>query len=224
MSNTLLDNFRRICEAHKDLERAAQMEAYMRNKFRFYGITSVPRKELLKDFYNKHKLQFDDKKILISFIEVAWNEEFRELQYCAQDLAIRKKRLFDASDLPFFESLIVRKSWWDTVDAIASNLVGHVLSKDKSAISFWAEKWIGDENIWLKRTAILFQLKYKKDTDFELLSDLISREADHPDFFIRKSCGWALREYSKTDPKSVREFLKTRQFSPLTVKEASKYL
>jgi len=120
--------------------------------------------------------------------------------------------------------MICQKSWWDTVDLIATNLVGKLFQKFPELILYYITKWATSENLWLQRTTLLFQIKYKDKTDAALLFKLIESFAGHPDFFIRKAIGWALREYSRTDPQLVAEFVKNHQLSSLSTKEAVKLL
>ena len=61
--------------------------------------------------------------------------------------------------------------------------------------------------MWLARTAIIHQLTYRDATDSERLFRYCAAQAGHPDFFIRKAIGWALREYAKTDPEAVKAFV-----------------
>lgn len=63
----------------------------------------------------------------------------------------------------------------------------------------WNRRWIESGNMWLNRTAIIFQLQWKIETDQGLLFANIERHATHPDFFIRKAIGWALRSLGRTD-------------------------
>ena len=120
------------------------------------------------------------------------------------------------------EFMIINKSWWDTVDMIASHLVGTHFKRFPGLIPAYTEKWMASGNFWLQRTALLFQLKYKKETDVELMSDLIKRLAGEKEFFIRKAIGWVLREYSKTDPEIVINFVENQQLSNLSRTEALK--
>ena len=80
--------------------------------------------------------------------------------------------------------------------------------------------------MWLQRTALIFQLSYKEDTDAELLYSLIDRTLGSKEFFINKASGWALRQYSKFNPESVRNYIDSRrdQLAGLTIREGSKYL
>jgi hypothetical protein len=70
----------------------------------------------------------------------------------------------------------------------------------------------------------LFQLKYKQNTNVFLLENYILNLKESKEFFIRKSVGWILREYSKTNPAWVIQFLQKNELSNLSVREASKYL
>jgi len=44
------------------------------------------------------------------------------------------------------------------------------------------------------------------------------------EFFIRKAIGWILREYSKTDPETVIEFVENNELSHLSKTEALKVI
>jgi 3-methyladenine DNA glycosylase AlkD len=87
------------------------------------------------------------------------------------------------------------------------------------------DAWSADENMWLVRTAILHQLHYGQATDTDRLFGYCERQATHPDFFVRKAIGWALRHYARTDPAAVRAFVATTpSLSPLSRREAMKHL
>ena len=120
--------------------------------------------------------------------------------------------------------MIITKSWWDTVDRIASRLVGFYFREHKELIEPYTEKWMYYGNMWLQRTALLFQLKYKKETDTDLLFGYIQALAESPEFFIQKAIGWALREYSKTAPKTVKQFVDSTLLAPLSKREALKII
>ena len=75
-----------------------------------------------------------------------------------------------------------------------------------------------------KFTCIIFQLKDGDNTDQKLLFELCAKYSKEKEFFIRKAIGWALRQYSKYNPKAVAGFIQKQKLSPLSVKEGSKYL
>jgi len=126
--------------------------------------------------------------------------------------------------LQLAEFMITHKSWWDTVDLVATKIAGTALSASPELIPAYADRWISSENIWLNRSALLFQLKFKKATGTNLLFSYILKCASMHEFFIRKAIGWALREYSKTTPDLVRTFVESQKLSPLSRKETLKIL
>jgi 3-methyladenine DNA glycosylase AlkD len=210
-----------IFKQNADEETARPMKKYMKNNFEFLGIKSPQRRVLLKEILNNTKLS---KKELIKTVEDLWSEEAREFQHVAMDLLLKYKKLLDINDLELLEKLVVTKSWWDTVDILAVNLIGYILKDNTSVINTYINKWLECDNIWLNRTAILFQLKYKNDTDEKLLYEIIRRFTSSSEFFIQKAIGWALREYSKTNQNSVIEFINNNELKPLSRREGLKYV
>jgi 3-methyladenine DNA glycosylase AlkD len=122
------------------------------------------------------------------------------------------------------ETLLTTNSWWDTVDTLASHTVGTHFRRSPEIKELTLSKWRKSENIWLRRTCLLFQLNYKEETDFDLLGGIILENLGQKEFFINKAIGWALREYSKSNPEWVRNYLAGHQLQLLSVREASKYL
>jgi len=148
----------------------------------------------------------------------------REMQLCAMEILLKHRKQWDNDYFVLFEEMITTKSWWDTVDFIAANLVGDYLSRNKNMIKPSVEVWMQSENIWLQRTAILFQLKYKNKTDVHLLFGLCNQLGSSKEFFIRKAIGWALREYSKTDANAVEQFVAATDLHSFSKREALKWL
>lgn len=199
---------------------AIGQEAYMKHHFKFFGVNTTSRRIIYKDLKNNFKLTELDNSFF-ELINVLWKEEHRECQYMAIDLMHSNSKKFDASHLPYLESLIIHKSWWDSVDGIAPHLVGAVFNKNKDEILHWIQKWMNSDNIWLQRSAIIFQLKYGKATDWDLLCTAILRHDASTEFFVRKAQGWALRQYSKYEPQLVLSFVQANpQLSGLTKREA----
>jgi 3-methyladenine DNA glycosylase AlkD len=122
------------------------------------------------------------------------------------------------------EHLLVNKSWWDTVDTLAGGAVGVHFQRFPAMREKYLAKWRKSDNFWLRRTTILFQLGYKKETDFLLLCDIIRENLDSKEFFINKAIGWALRQYARTDPQAVKKFVKVTPLEPLSRREAMKHL
>lgn len=120
--------------------------------------------------------------------------------------------------------MITHKSWWDTIDFIASNLVGAYFKHFPEVKVNTIKKWLASENIWKQRTALLFQLKYKDQLDTSLLKYIIISLLGSDEFFINKAIGWILREYSKTNPEWVLSFTAENKLDKLSQREALKWL
>nr|WP_257985784.1 DNA alkylation repair protein [Bacillus sp. M6-12] len=211
-----------LFETNQNSENAGPMAAYMKNLFPFFGIKSPDRRRLLGQFFQETGMV--KKPFSEAFVRELWSYPERELQYSAMDYMIKFAKKLEKGHISLLKELIEQKSWWDSVDAIASNVVGPVAAKYPELIDEYIDVWYKHSNMWLRRTAILFQLKFKEKTDEERLYRYILWNADSGEFFIQKAIGWALREYSKTNPESVREFIGSHTLSKLSVREGSKYI
>lgn len=216
---TLLQN---LFEEHQDNDNAFHMEKYMRNQFSFYGIKAPLRRKLTNHFFKETDLK--KKPFNPDLVRSLWKMDEREYQLVAVDYLEAFIDKLKKEDLNLLEEFITTKSWWDTVDMLAQKGVGKIAKEYPEVIPETIELWILNDNLWLKRSAILFQLKYKEDTNEELLYRYIRTLAGHEDFFIRKAIGWVLREYSKTNPESVRDFIENNKLAKLSVREGSKYI
>ena len=208
-----------IFKIHENETNRPSMESYMKNHFQFLGIRTPERRQLIKDFVQLHGLPND-----LSVIKEIWDLEEREFQYVALDLLSREVKKAEKERIQFYEQLISDKSWWDTVDTIAGSLISHHFLRFPDLISSYTDKWIHSENMWLQRAAILHQLKFKQHTNEEKLFNHIKIVSQSKEFFIQKAIGWALREYSKTNPSSVRMFVTNYEeiLAPLSKREALK--
>ena len=210
-----------LFESRQNAETAAEMSRYMKNLFPFYGIPAPERKELFKDFIKREKAS---KTIDWDFLKSLYADEHREAQYLVYDCLLAMKKYVAYEDIEKIRFFIVNKSWWDTTDFLCK-VVGDIGLRDERVGGLMLS-WSAEENIWIKRTAILFQLAYKNKTDTELLEKIIAGCLGSGEFFVNKAIGWALREYSKTDGEWVKAFLARYgdRMSALSAKEAGKYL
>lgn len=211
----------KILYANHDSERAAGMAAYMKNHFTFLGIPKPSRGQLQKEFIKQAKKQgeLDWEQIF-----TLWDMPEREFQYVALDYLAALQGRLQAADIDHLHTLITTKSWWDTVDILAANAVGTLCLKHPDLVTDYILAWSESDNMWLARTAILYQLKYKTRTDLDILELVITRNNASKEFFIQKAIGWVLREYSKTNREWVQAFLEKHQLAPLSVREAQKHL
>jgi len=198
------------------------MAKYMKNLFLYLGIKTPERREITKKFFKEFGLP--EISQLEEIIKNLWELPEREFQYFAVGLMVKFKDKVDKDIIALYEYLITTKSWWDSVDGIATWLVGCLFQRFPELIKPYTEKWLDSGNMWLQRTVILFQLNYKDKTDVMLLGTSIMRVADSKEFFIQKAIGWALREYSKTDAQAVINFVENNELAPLSKREALKWL
>ena len=206
---------------HKNEEQAQKMSKYMLNKFEYIGIKTPERRKIFKNSFKEYK---NKEKIDWEFVNKCWENKYREFQYVAADYLKNMKDKLTIDDIPKFKQLILKKSWWDTIDNLDMT-IGALALKDSNVNKILME-WSIDENIWLRRIAIDHQLLRKEKTDTELLEKILKNNLGQAEFFINKAIGWALRDYSKTNPNWVKNFIeKNREkMAKLSIREASKYL
>jgi 3-methyladenine DNA glycosylase AlkD len=199
--------------------KANAMSKYMKGKFSYYGISSPERREIQQNWFSKLKqLSNEEKRDLIREL---WLKEEREFQYVAIDFLKKwKKSDWKETDLAELEWLITQKSWWDTVDLLASNMLGTYFQCFPNHLEETILDWSNSNNIWLQRSCLLFQLKYKNELDFTLLKKLILLFQPNKEFFIQKAIGWSLRSYSIFEPKHVRDFVEEAKLEGLAKREA----
>ena len=185
------------------------------------GIKTENRRAILKHLWKENHPE-----IKSDFRSICWslfNKKEREFHYCAIEILIKElKGNYTKKDIEFIEKLIITNSWWDSVDTIAKYMLGTYLMEFPAEIDSVIDGFSCSENKWLNRSAILFQLGYKEKTNFDLLKEICKKHQDSKEFFIQKAIGWALREYAKTNPEAIRNFVLNTDLKPLSKKEALK--
>lgn len=217
--NDLIVALQNALQDLSDNHVAIAQSAYMRNQFSFLGIKKPHVQKVAKAIFEKHQLS--DETELIECMHTLWRLPEREYQYVAIDLLLYYKRLWSADLLTHIKQLILTKSWWDTVDTLAPHIVGRLLERYPLLITD-VDLWITNDNMWLRRSALIYQLRAKHATDTARLFRNILCVAHEKEFFIRKAIGWSLREYAKTDPMAVKQFVWQHEtlLSTLSKKEA----
>jgi 3-methyladenine DNA glycosylase AlkD len=224
LADAVLPRLTTAYAAAADPERAASAAAYMRDAFPFLGIMTPARRKLSREVLAGTPRRPDEADCTAIALR-CWALPEREYQYFAVDYLRRHApKSCSAAFLPIARHLITTRSWWDTVDQLASHVVGPLVAADP-ALPAVMDRWIEDDDLWAVRTALLHQLRYKDATDTDRLFGYCLRQAAHPDFFVRKAIGWALREYAYTDPEAVHAFVVSarERLAPLSVREALKH-
>ncbi len=220
----IIEPLRIALELNQNEVQAAKMSAYLRNQFAFYGIQTPIRRSIFHE-WKKHipkDLTFEQRWELVFQL---CESDKREMHYMAVDwLNSWHKSLYMKEDIQNTRILIESNSWWDSVDLIASNYVTNYFKKFPEMIVPIIEEWSLSNNIWLHRSTLIFQLKYKHQTNLELLEKQINRFKSNNEFFIQKAIGWSLREVSKTNQNWIRNAIERLEIKGLAKREASKHL
>lgn len=206
---------------NSDPELARQMESYMRNKFKFYGLKTPERRKSSHDFI---KLEKANKKIDWKFLDQAWVDEHREAQYFVCDYLIALEKYLKFEDIDHIFNYVKSKQWWDTIDSLIKPIGNIGLRDDR--VNDLMLAWSKDDDFWVRRVAIEHQLLRKEKMNVELLNAILENNLGSSEFFINKAIGWALCDYSKTNPDWVKNFISKHHtgMATLSIKEGSKYL
>lgn len=206
---------------NSDPELARQMESYMRNKFKFYGLKTPERR---KSYHDLIKLEKANKKIDWKFLDQAWADEHREAQYFVCDYLIALEKYLKFEDIDHIFNYVKSKQWWDIIDSLIKP-IGNIGLRDDRVTDLMLA-WSKDDDFWVRRVAIEHQLLRKDKMNVKLLNAILENNLGSSEFFINKAIGWALRDYSKTNPDWVKNFISKHhnELATLSIKEGSKYL
>jgi len=207
-----------------DPAKAAPMAAYMKTDMPFYGVQKPERARLFREV--KRRFPPASRRGYESAVRALWRLPHREEKYLALDYATTFLNKGGLDSIRLYQRLVREGAWWDLVDPIAAWIASPLLRDTRAEMQPVVERWIDHDDLWLRRTALLSQLRHKEQTDEQQLYDFCLRRADEKEFFIRKAIGWALRDYSWTAPRSVEQFLREHgeRLSGLSRREAAKRL
>ena len=226
----LVAEIRRRLAAAGNPERARAQQAYMKSAMPFHGISAPELRVLLRPVLDDPAYRIEGRREWEATVRELWDgATHREEWYAA--IALLRHRYYaawvDPDLLPLLHHLVVTGAWWDVVDEVASHLVGGVLSGHRVETTPVVRRWASaEDSLWVRRTAILAQLRHRGDTDTTLLAAAIGANLEGTtygsEFFVRKAIGWALREHSRTDADWVRTYVAAHaeRLSPLSRREA----
>jgi 3-methyladenine DNA glycosylase AlkD len=206
----------------KDSQRAEGAFNYMKGIAPFLGIDAATRRNILRRIFKALPEPTSDQlgKSALALMKLPQ----REYHYAAYDLIEYFIEYADETFLDkYAERLITTTPWWDTVDGLGTAMLSPltILFPNKKLI----EKWNKSHNIWLIRSSIQHQRGRKSQTNVPYVLELCQRHVDSNEFFIVKAIGWALRDISKFNKATVREFLrKNPELGYVAVREAKRYL
>lgn len=204
-----------------DKTSKAWSEKYLLRQFEFFGIKAPVWRSIVKKHFKNGLPPFNEVE---EILRQCFDHPMREMQYTGIELLAQYKKEWKKEVIQLIEYIITTKSWWDTVDHCTTKLSSVYFKQFPEQKEKITTRWNQSHNIWLQRSSILFQLKYKQETDPQLLSKHILHLSFSKEFFIQKAIGWSLREYSKTNPAWVKSFVAKHTISPLSKREALKYM
>lgn len=221
---TLAESLRGELAGRANAPRARAMQAYMKSAMPYYGVNLPEVRAVCKRVFADHAFRSCEQ--WERGIRQLWRQaNFREERYAAIELLRLKahRECWTPQLMPLLEEMVVTGAWWDLVDGIAP-VFGSLLRRYPREIRPVMRAWSSDESMWKRRISIICQLALKRETDLKLLYAYIEPNLSDREFFIRKAIGWALRQYSRTDPKEVARYVAAHEsrLSGLSRREALK--
>ncbi len=222
-----LEDLRTEMAAAGDPAKAEQQQRYMKSAMPYHGLTAPELRALLRPHLRSFAPQ--DRGEWERTVRGFWDgATHREERYAA--IAVARHRTArswqDADTLGLHRHLVATGAWWDVVDETAQHLVGACLLADRDRATPVIRAWAVDDDLWLRRTAVICQIAHGADVDRELLTFSIEQNLDDPSFWLRKAIGWALRQHARVDPDWVRACVDALgdRLSGLSRREATKHL
>ena len=221
--HTYTSRARQLLAAAANPAHAGPMAAYLKTTQPFYGVKKPALTAIFRELKQNPLPNAD------TAVEVAldlYRGSHREEQHLGIALLMFHKRWIHLDYLPIYVQMVRDGAWWDLVDPIAVHLIGAVWSAHPAAVTALAASWVTDADPWIRRTALIGVLRHKSATDTARLFAACRALAADRDWFVRKGMGWTLREYAKTNPVAVQDFLTAHwdELSGLTRTEAARHL
>ena len=196
----------------------------MKSEMPYYGVTMSQLRPMLRPLIRQwHPERGEWEATVRSLYD---NATHREERYAALALARSQRDFLDLDTLPLARHLIEQGAWWDLVDEASQHVLGPIVASYAAEMAPVMRAWARDDDLWIRRAAVLSQLGRKEQTDTELLRDVIGANLEDDSFWLRKAIGWALRQYARVDPDWVRAVLVEwdDRLSGLSRREAAKHL
>lgn len=214
------DSIRHALQESADPVRAAGQQAYMKSSMPFWGVTLPETRRITREAARG----IPDPLALLEAAEDLWDgASRREERYAAMALLRLRPLVGDPRALALAERMVRTGRWWDITDELA-HVVSESLDRRPDETEALVRRWASDDDLWIRRIAILSQLGRRGRVHPDLLADAVAVNLADREFFIRKAIGWALRDYARTDPDWVCAFVRERELSPLSRREALKHV
>lgn len=205
-------------------ERAAKERAYLKSGIEHYGATVPAVRSVVKAAIRSAGLEHDE---VIALVEQLWAAPVHERRAAAIEVLVMNVRLLVPADIGLLERMLRESRTWALVDLLAGSVVGPLAEREPS-LEQVLDRWAGDEDFWIRRSALLAHLEALRAGrgDFARFARYADRMLEEREFFIRKAIGWILRDTARKRPELVFTWLLPRAATAagLTVREAIKPL
>ncbi|HAN22944.1 MAG: DNA alkylation repair protein [Microbacterium sp.] len=219
-SAQIVEGVRADLRARADPARAAAQQAYMTSAMPFRGVP-VPE---VRRLTRQRAKGVADAGTLRAAAEALWSgAEVREERYAALAILALRPLQDDPSLLGTIERCVREGQWWDLVDELAHRVADQLEVRPRETARL-VRAWAGNDDMWLRRIAIISQLGRGTALDETLLDDAIRPNIADTEFFVRKAIGWALRDHARVAPDWVRAYVEAHPLSPLSRREALRNL
>jgi 3-methyladenine DNA glycosylase AlkD len=206
-------------------QRAASEKTYLKSDLDFTG-TAVPAVRATVRAWCRSRPDLIHAE-LIAVTEALWARPVHECRMAAVELLDANVGLLLPGDAALIERMLRSARTWALVDGLASNVMGGLTERHPELIAV-LDRWAGDDDFWLRRSAMLALLVplRRGDGDFGRFAGYADQMLEEKEFFIRKAIGWILRDTAKRRPEMVAAWLEPRaqRASAVTMREAVKPL
>jgi 3-methyladenine DNA glycosylase AlkD len=206
-------------------QRAVSEKAYLKSDLEFTG-TPVPAIRATVRSWCRARPGLT-RELVIAVAEALWARPVHESRMAALELLDAQAALLQAGDAALVEHMLRTARTWALVDGLATNVMGK-LTERHPELTAYLDRWAGDEDFWLRRSAMLALLVplRRGEGDFDRFSRYADQMLEEKEFFIRKAIGWILRDTAKRRPELVAAWLAPRahRASGVTMREAVKPL
>ena len=206
-------------------QRAASEKAYLKSDLEFTG-TPVPAIRATVRAWCRARPDLTHAE-LIAVTEALWARPVHECRMAAVELLDANVGVLRPGDAALIERMLRTARTWALVDGLASNVMGE-LTERHPELTAVLDRWAGDEDFWLRRSAVLALLVplRRGEGDFGRFAGYADQMLEEKEFFIRKAIGWILRDTAKRRPELVTDWLEPRahRASGVTMREAVKPL
>ena len=170
-------------------------------KYPTKGMTIPILRELAKEIGDcSFPIKYHEDVILRALQIGGWKKPFREKAEALEEL------------FPYMSA-------WDHSDAAGSSMMIEKGEQEEALAYFLA--LLGDERIFVKRTAIVFLIAKRKCYDRKVLLDAIT-DADSDDYYISMAVAWALSSFFIDDKRAKEYFGKVSEATRKRTKQKIK--